>query len=38
VIEEALRDVAEVRGTLKGWSEGMAVIKMMLNDELLITK
>ena len=38
VIEEALRDVAEVRGTLKGWSEGMAVIKMMLNDEFLITK
>ena len=29
VIEEALRDVAEVRGTLKGWSEGMAVVKMM---------
>ena len=29
VIEEALRDVAEVRGTLKGWGEGMTVVKMM---------
>jgi hypothetical protein len=38
VIEEALRDVAETRGSFKGWSEGMAVVKMMVHDELLITQ
>lgn len=29
VIEEALRDLAEVRGTLKGWRKGIAMAKMM---------
>jgi hypothetical protein len=33
VIEEALRDIAEVRGTLRGWNQGLTVAKMMTEHE-----